>query len=59
MLDGVKRLASDERGSAAIEYALVTSLVSVTVIVALTATGIVLRDRVEAVVQAIAEAGRR
>ncbi len=51
------RLAADEQGATATEYALVASLVSIAVIGALGAIGTALRDRVEIVLQVIAEAG--
>ena len=49
--------ALDESGASAIEYALVASLISVSIIAALTVLGVNLRDKALGIADAIASAG--
>ena len=51
------RFIADEQGAAAIEYALVASLVSVALIATLILVGVGLSDQVASVVEAIQTAG--
>jgi pilus assembly protein Flp/PilA len=51
----VQRLLADESGASAIEYGLVASLISVTIIVALTMLGVNLAAMAMEVVEAIGE----
>jgi pilus assembly protein Flp/PilA len=51
----VQRFLADERGASAIEYGLVASLISVTIIVALTLLGVNLAAMALEVVEAIGE----
>jgi pilus assembly protein Flp/PilA len=58
MLRLIRRYAADETGASAIEYGLVASLISVTLIGALTLLGINLRAKAEDIAEAIFTAGR-
>ena len=58
MLRLIRRYAADETGASAIEYGLVASLISVTLIGALTILGINLRTKAEAIAEAIFAAGQ-
>jgi pilus assembly protein Flp/PilA len=58
MLRLIRRYAADETGASAIEYGLVASLISVTLIGALTILGINLRTKAEAIAEAIFTAGQ-
>jgi pilus assembly protein Flp/PilA len=55
----VDRYLADERGAAAIEYALVASMIAVAIIGVLGTLGLNLRDKANEVAEAIGEAGRR
>ena len=57
MLRLIRRYAREETGASAIEYALVASLISVTLIGALTLLGINLRTKAEEIAEAIFTAG--
>jgi Flp pilus assembly pilin Flp len=50
--------AADERGATAIEYGLIVSLISVTILGTLVILGANLRDKAMVIADAIAEAGR-
>jgi pilus assembly protein Flp/PilA len=58
MLRLIRRYAADETGASAIEYGLVASLISVTLIGALTILGINLRMKAEEIAEAIFTAGQ-
>ena len=58
MLRLIRRYAADETGASAIEHGLVASLISVTLIGALTILGINLRTKAEAIAEAIFTAGQ-
>ena len=57
MVGTLRHFAADQKGAAAIEYALVASLVSVALIAALILLGASLSDQVRSVLQAIESAG--
>ena len=56
-MQSLAQLAADENGTAAMEYALVASLISVALIASLTLLGIALRQEVASILDAIARAG--
>lgn len=53
------RYATDERGTSAIEYGLVASLIAVAIIGVLGTLGINLRDKASEIAEAIGDAGSR
>ena len=54
----IRRFAADQTGAAAIEYGLVVSLISVTIIGALVVLGVNLRDKAQYISDEIFAAGR-
>lgn len=54
----IARYGLDESGATAIEYGLVAALISVTIIAAITAIGINLRDKGIEIAEALVTAGR-
>lgn len=58
MQELVARYRFDESGASAIEYGLVASLISVTIISAITMIGVNLRDRGVEIAEALLTAGR-